>query len=191
MCRCSARSAALLSAALLPACQRDYDQPRYDPLEASSLFPDGKSARPLPEGTFAVDDPRLDAELWAGRAPEGGYVDEPPFPLTVALLARGRERYDVFCSPCHGFTGRGDGMIVQRGYRPPPSFHTDRMRAHPLGYLVDVITNGFGVMPLYADRIPARDRWAIAAYVRALQISQDIPLADLPPEDAARLEDIR
>lgn len=187
--RLAAAGLGLSSLALLPACRQDmYDQPRYEPLEASRLFADGKSARDLPQGTVPRDDPRLDPVLWSGVSPQGGFASTPPMPVTRELLERGRERYEIYCVPCHGFAGRGNGMIVQRGYRPPPSFHIDRLREQPLGYFVDVITHGYGVMPVYADQVTPGDRWAIAAYVRALQISQSVRLADLPPEDAARVE---
>lgn len=187
--RLAAAGLGLCSLALLPACRQDmYDQPRYKDLAASRLFPDGKVARDLPDGAVPRGDPRLDPVLWSGVTPSGGFASTPPMPVTRELLERGRERFGIHCVPCHGFAGRGNGMIVQRGYRPPPSFHIDRLREQPLGYFVDVMTHGFGVMPAYGDRIAAGDRWAIAAYVRALQISQSVRLADLPPEDAAKVE---
>ncbi len=156
----------------LAACRQDmHDQPRYDPLERSAFFPDGKASRPLVAGTIA-----------RGTAP-----DAPPERVTRALLERGRERYDVFCAPCHDRVGTGNGIVVQRGYRRPPSFHDERLRAAPVRYFADVIAHGFGQMPSYAAQVPAADRWAIAAYVRALQVSQHVAAADLTPAERARL----
>jgi mono/diheme cytochrome c family protein len=125
--------------------------------------------------------------LETGRT-DGQFADEFPFPITAEVMARGHERFDIFCSPCHGRLGNGDGMIVRRGFRRPPTFHQDRLRQVPPGYVFDVITNGFGAMPDYASQIPAGDRWAIVAYLKALQRSQHAPLADLPPSERARLE---
>lgn len=162
-----------------------YDQPKYEPLEPSRLFPDGTSAQKPPEGTIARFDPRVSSAFWSGIDPAGGFVTGAGVRVSREMVLRGRERYEVFCAPCHGFTGDGGGMIVQRGFKRPPSFHTDRLRAQPIGYFVDVMTSGFGVMPTYADQMPPGDRWAVAAYVQALQLSQSASLADLPPEDAA------
>ncbi len=173
---------------LFSACRQDmYDQPRYEPLEGSDLFPDRTSARHPPRGTIARGDARADTALWSGVDPAGGFAAEAPVTLGRAELLRGRERFGIYCSPCHGITGDGGGMIVQRGFKRPQSFHTDRLREQPMGYFVDVITNGFGVMPSYADRVAPADRWAIAAYVGALQLSQSAGYADLPPEDAAEV----
>jgi len=110
-----------------------------------------------------------------------------PFPVDAAVMARGRERFEIFCTPCHGRTGTGDGMIVQRGYRRPPTYHDDRLRNAPIGHFVDVIANGFGAMPDYSDQVNARDRWAIAAYIRALQLSQHAQLADVPDRERGAL----
>ena len=162
---------------LLAGCERDmYDQPKYEPYEASSVFPDGASARPRVEGTVARSD-----SLAPARQPQ----------VTQALLHRGHERYDIFCSPCHGLTGYGDGMIVQRGFPHPPSYHTDALRSTGDQRIYDVITKGFGAMYSYADRVPPHDRWAIVAYIRALQLSQHAPLADLPGEERQRLMEAR
>jgi mono/diheme cytochrome c family protein len=117
----------------------------------------------------------------------GNPGDEMPFPATKEVLERGRERYNIYCAPCHSRLGDGNGMIVQRGYRRPPSYHIDRLRNAPLGHFFDVITNGFGAMPDYAEQIPARDRWAIIAYIRALQLSQQAPLSIVPPADRDRM----
>jgi mono/diheme cytochrome c family protein len=180
---------ALVVLSLLLGCRRDmYDQPRQKPLSRSDFFEDGASARQPPEGAVPYRG-RGDDSPYASA---GGEVialrEEPPFPIDLETLGRGRERYDIYCSPCHGLTGEGDGMIVQRGFKRPPSFHTDHLRAEPIGYFVDVIAGGFGVMPSYAVQVAPRDRWAIAAYVGALQLSQSATLSDLPAEDAARIE---
>jgi mono/diheme cytochrome c family protein len=173
---------------LLCACRQDmHDQPRYEPLEGSAFFDDRRASRPPLPGTVARGQLREDEALHAGTR-AGALVAEIPLPLTRALLARGRERYDIYCSPCHDRVGYGAGMIVQRGYRKPPSFHDDRLRQVPAGYLYQAITNGFGVMPSYAAQIHERDRWAVVAYLRALQLSQYGQSSDIPPEDLRRLE---
>jgi mono/diheme cytochrome c family protein len=143
-------------------------QKRYDPYEPSKLWRNGSEAQPLPSGTMAQSDLARDME-----------VKEPP-PVTAALVERGRQRFDIFCSPCHGLSGRGDGMIVQRGFPPPPSYHSARLRSAPARHFFNVITNGFGVMYPYAARVEPHDRWAIVAYIRALQTSQHAQLADVP-----------
>jgi len=182
----------LLTAAVVlfmcAACRQDmHDQPKYTAYKPSDFFADGRSARPLIEGTIAQGHLNEDELLHTGRS---GTQPAAMFPFAVddALMRRGRERYDIFCSPCHGLTGDGDGMVVQRGYRRPPSFHVDRLREAPAGHLFDVITNGFGAMPDYAAQIPVRDRWAIAAYMRALQLSQNAAVAQLTPDAQGRLK---
>jgi mono/diheme cytochrome c family protein len=173
---------------LAGACrQKMDDQPRYEPLEASRFFPDGQSARPRVPGAVARGELREDAALYTGQV-GGRPVDALPVPITAELLARGRERYDIYCSPCHDRVGSGRGMIVRRGYRQPPSLHLDRLRQAPAGHFFDVATNGFGAMPAYAAQVPVRDRWAIVAYVRALQRSQHATLADVPPAERRLLE---
>jgi mono/diheme cytochrome c family protein len=182
------RLLAVLVLAATAACRQDmHDQPKYKPQRASAFFPDGRASRPLVDGTVAWGQLAEEQADRAGKV-KGAYVREPPVPLTRALLLRGRERFDVFCSPCHDRAGTGDGMIVQRGFRRPPSLHAERLRQQPDGYLFDVITNGFGVMPSYAAQIPAADRWAIIAYVRALQLSQGATLADVPAAERRQLE---
>jgi len=169
-------------------CRRDMqDQPKYIPLRASAFFGDERSARPLVQGTVARGHLHDDALLETGKA---GNDDATMFPFAVdaRVLARGQERYDIYCSPCHGRTGAGDGMIVQRGFRRPPSYHDDRLRMAAVGHFVDVMTNGFGAMPDYRQQIEARDRWAIAAYIRALQLSEHATLADVPAADRGRLQ---
>ena len=164
-----------------------HDAPRYDPLEASAVFPKGSSAQPLVAGTVARGQLNEDEHLHTGKV--GGEIAATfPFPITRADLDRGEDRYNIYCAPCHSRTGDGNGMVVQRGYRRPPSFHIDRLRQAPPGHLFDVITNGFGAMPDYAAQIPVRDRWLIAAYVRALQLSQNAAVAQLSPEAQGRLK---
>jgi len=166
--------------------QKMNDEPRYEPLEASDFFADGQSARPKIDGTVARGHLRLGRPFYTGRS-NGALVDAFPVAMTRDLLARGRERFDIFCSPCHGRLGDGDGVVVERGFRSPPSYHTDRLRSAPVGHFFDVMTNGFGAMASYASRVPPGDRWAIAAYIRALQLSQYAPLSAAPPEAGERL----
>jgi mono/diheme cytochrome c family protein len=150
-------------------------QKRYDSYEASGLFSDGKSMQAPPAGTVARDDPAWTAAL----------AQRPP--MTAALLQRGRERYSIYCMPCHDAAGTGNGTVPNRGFPHPPSFHDARLRAVPSDYIVDVITKGHGVMYSYADRVKPSDRWAIAAYIRALQLSQQAPVAALDDSDRALL----
>jgi len=176
---------------LTTACRQDmHDQPRYEPLEASTFFADGRSARPLVAGTVARGALEADEFFYTGKA-NGTLVDTFPFPVTREVLLRGQERYNIFCSPCHDGVGNGQGMIVQRGFRRPPSFHDDRLRQAPVGYFFEVITKGFGTMYDYADRVPPRDRWAIIAYIRALQFSQHATLDDVPSEEQQHLAGTR
>jgi mono/diheme cytochrome c family protein len=178
---------ALSVAALLAGCRQDmHDQPKFKPLGESDVFGDHRSARPLVEGAVARG--HLDDDEWLATGKENGQdATEFPWPVTSEVMARGRDRYDIFCSPCHDRTGSGDGMIVRRGYRRPPSFHIDRMRQAAVGHFFDVITNGFGAMPDYRAQVPAPDRWAIAAYIRALQASQHATLDAVPPAEREKL----
>ncbi|MDZ7265733.1 MAG: cytochrome c [candidate division KSB1 bacterium] len=179
--------ALLMLAAFLTGCRQDmHDQPRLEPLEGSTVFADGRASRPQVPGTIARGQLRTDAALHTGKA-GNQLVDRLPVALTPELLARGRERYNIFCAPCHSRVGDGNGMIVQRGMRRPPSFHIQRLREAPVGYFFDVITNGFGTMYSYADRVPVKDRWAIVAYIRALQLSQNATLDDVPAGQRAQL----
>lgn len=196
----SARTAliatAVVSLLLAAGCRRDMqDQPKMKPLRGSSFFADGLSARQPVEGTVPRGFLRTDTEFFTGKkrgsgakatvaaTPTAGAqnanaasypdaVEVFPFSITSEVLTRGKERYEIFCSACHGLTGYGDGMIVRRGFRRAASFHDDRLRQAPVGHFFDAITNGWGVMPSYAPQISARDRWAIIAYIRALQLSQ-------------------
>jgi mono/diheme cytochrome c family protein len=169
------------------ACRQDmHDQPRYKPLAKSTFFDDHRSARPRVPGTVARGHLPGDPALETGKAGTA-FVAAVPVRIDLPLLQRGEQRYGIYCAPCHGQVGRGDGMVVRRGYRPPPSFHIDRLRAQPAGYFFDVITAGFGAMPDYAAQISVPDRWAIVAYVRALQLSQNATVADVPAERRSEL----
>ena len=169
-------------------CRRDmHDQPKYIPLRESTFFSDDRSAGPMVAGTVARGLLRDDPLLYTGRT-DGADATVFPFPIDAKVMARGRERYDIYCSPCHALTGAGDGMIVQRGYRRPPSLHLDRLRNAPVGHFFDVITNGFGAMPDYAAQISAEDRWAIVAYIRALQLSEHATPADVPADQRGALQ---
>ena len=165
-----------------------YDQPRYEPFEGNASFADRRSNRPQVEGTVARGGLELDELLHRGTE-NGELAGRFPFPVTAEVLERGRERYDIYCSVCHDRTGSGRGMVVQRGFRQPSSFHEDRLRQASPGYYFDVITNGFGAMIDYADRIEPRDRWAVVAYVRALQASRNVPLEELPEDVRRRLSE--
>lgn len=201
-----------LSFFLLSACQQQMaSQPSYRPDEPSSFFPDGRAERPLLPGTVARGHLHTDTHLFTGkRRPtkevadiasaigggergamgalaattlaENNNVDAFPFPITREWLEHGRERYMIYCVVCHDALGTGRGKIVERGYTPPPSYHIDRLRQAPVGHFFDVITNGYGSMPDYKQQIPPRDRWAIAAYIKALQLSQRFPVEKLTPE---------
>jgi hypothetical protein len=166
-------------------------QPYNRPYTPSDVFPDRSSARPLPEDTVARGHVADDTLLLTGKDSSGQDSTVFPFPITRDVLNRGRDRYEIYCVPCHGYTGDGDGLVVQRGFNPPPSYNTDRLRQAPVGHFFDVMTNGFGAMPSYAAQVPARDRWAIVAYIRALQLSQHASLDDVPPDARAQLEQQR
>ena len=165
-----------------------HDQPKYIPLRPSDFFGDGRSERPLIAGTVARGHLNDDTAFYTGKGPDGKPLDAFPFPVTRAMIERGQDRFNIFCAPCHDRLGTGDGMIVRRGFRKPPSYHIDRLRQATNGYIFDVITNGFGAMPDYAAQIEPRDRWAIVAYVRALQLSQNASINDVPPEARAQLD---
>ena len=176
---------------LLLACgcrQEMYDQPRYKPLAKSKLFANESSARPIPEHTVARGQLNVDDFLFTGMRGGSNLVDSFPFPITLDVLKRGRARYDIYCAVCHGATGEGNGMIVQHGFPAPPSYHIERLRHAPTGHFFDVITRGYGVMYSYATRVEPADRWAIAAYIRALQLSQDAGTNDVPATELSRLE---
>jgi hypothetical protein len=178
----------LLLLLLTTACRQDmHDQPKYKPLARSAFFEDGRASRPLLPGTIAQGQLRDNGHLYTGKL-----GDKPattfPFPVTKEILARGQERFNIYCSPCHGRLGTGKGMVTLRGFkRLPPSYHIDRLRASPVGYFYDVITNGFGLMQDYAAQIEPHDRWAIVAYIRVLQRSQYATMADVPADERAKL----
>jgi mono/diheme cytochrome c family protein len=173
--------AATLLLTLTTACRIDmHVQPRVNPLSHSDFFTDQRSARPPVEGTVARGQLHEDTYFYTGKAGNnpGDYM---PFPVTKEVLDRGRERYNIFCAPCHSRVGDGNGFVTSRGFaRKPPSFHIIRLQKAPLGYFFDVMTNGFGIMPDYASQIPAQDRWNIVAYLRALQMSQNATMSDVP-----------
>lgn len=167
--------------AVASACRRDMqDQPKYKPLGESKFFADGRASRPIPAGTVARDELNADDPFHTGMS-GGNFLDTIPVAITVDFLHRGEDRYGIFCSPCHSKTGDGDGMIHRRGFWVPPSFHNARLRTVTPGYVFQVINNGFGAMPAYREQIvEVRDRWAIVAYIRALQLSRNATLNDVP-----------
>ena len=179
----------LVAAGLLcGGCRQDmHDQPRLDAFEASAFFPDGRSARPQVPGTVARGELNADVHLYTGKV-DGEPATTFPFAVTREVLERGRGRFTIFCSACHGPAGYGDGIVPQRGFRNPPSLHVDRLRDSPPGHFFEVITNGFGAMFDFADRVAPRDRWAIAAYIRVLQESQNARLDDLTAEEREGLQ---
>lgn len=178
----------LLVSLTLMGCRQDmHDQPRYEPLEASDIFADGLASRHAPADTVARGELRADTYFYTGKR-DGDIGSTLPLVLTRALLERGQERYDIYCSPCHDRVGNGQGMIVRRGFRRPPSLHSPHLRTAPIGHFFDVMSNGFGAMMDYAAQIDPRDRWAIAAYIRALQLSQHAVLADVPAADRQQLQ---
>jgi mono/diheme cytochrome c family protein len=164
---------------ILAGCRNDmHDQPRFKTYAMNTFYPDLRSARQPVEGTVARGQLNEDTYFYTGKigANPGDYM---PFPVTEEVLSRGRERFNIYCAPCHSRLGNGKGMVVQRGFKQPPSYHDERLRKAPLGYFFDVMTNGFGAMPDYATQIPPRDRWCIVAYIRALQLSQNATQADV------------
>ena len=180
--------AVVAAAAFITGCRQDmHDAPRYEAFEASSTFADRRASRTPPAGTVPRGWLREDEALYTGKV-DGQAVEAFPFPIAAADLARGRQRFNIYCTPCHGTLGDGNGMVVQRGLRQAASFHQDRLRQEPVGYFYDVITNGFGAMPDYATQIPVRDRWLIVAYVRALQLSQHASVNDVPADRRAELD---
>jgi mono/diheme cytochrome c family protein len=163
------------------------DQPKYEPYEASIFFSNGMSAQPVVPNTVARGQLRADSHLYAGQV-EGRQAEEFPFAVTSEVLERGQERYNIYCTPCHGYAGYGDGIVVQRGFSPPPSLHEERLRMAPVGHIFGVITNGIGAMYSYGERITPEDRWAIIAYVRALQLSQNATMENVPADQQPGLE---
>jgi mono/diheme cytochrome c family protein len=188
-CRLVVRGAALVAVVLgLAACRQDmHNAPRYEAFEASTSFADGRASRNPPVGTVARGWLREDEAFYTGKV-DGELLDTFPIAIGHDELARGQDRFNVYCTPCHGRLGDGNGMVVQRGLRQVPSYHQDRLRDERVGYFFDVITNGFGAMQGYAEQVPARDRWLIAAYVRALQLSQHATIDDVPMDERPALE---
>ena len=184
------RGGLILIASLLlatAACRQDmHNTPTAQPLRESLFSKDVSTSRVTVAGTVARGTLQDDAGFFTGKE-SGAASNALPFALTAQVLDRGEERFNIYCTPCHGLSGRGDGMIVRRGYRQPPSFHVDRLQSAPIGHFYDVMTNGFGAMPDYRAQIAPRDRWAIAAYVRALQLSQRATAADIPADERQKL----
>jgi mono/diheme cytochrome c family protein len=187
--RSSARAVVLAAACFaLAACRQDmHDAPSYDPLQGTTFFANGAASRTLVPNTVARGQLRADEHLYTGKI-NGQVANEFPMPVTKQVLDRGQERFNVFCSPCHGRTGEGNGMIVQRGFRQPPSYHDERLRNAPVGYLYDVMTNGFGAMQDYSAQVTVPDRWAIAAYIRVLQLSRSATVNDVPADRRGDLD---
>lgn len=176
---------------VLTGCRRDmFEQPKSNPLDQSDFFADGMDSRPIPPHTIPREETNTDEAFYTGMA-GANLVTEFPMPITRAVLDRGRERYEINCVPCHGETGEGDGIVVKRGFPAPPSYQIDRLRNAPAGHFFDVMTRGYGVMFSYASRITPEDRWAIAAYIRALQLSEHATLSDVPTNEMAGLENMR
>jgi mono/diheme cytochrome c family protein len=177
--RCAAIALAALSLLLLFSCREDMqNQPKFIPLRENPFYGDGRSARPITEGTIARGQLEDDPLLYTGKV-NGQEADQFPFPITEKDLARGRERFNIFCSPCHSQLGDGNGMIVQRGFKKPPSYFEPRLMAAPVGHFFNVMTYGRGAMADYSAQVPVADRWRIAGYIRALQLSQTAKPADL------------
>jgi mono/diheme cytochrome c family protein len=176
--------AVLLLVGLTAGCRLDMQvQPYYRPLAKSDFFADHRSARLPVDGTIARGDIYEESYFYTGKI-NNAPADYVPFPVTAEVLERGRERFNINCTPCHGRVGDGNGFIPSRGFRHPPSYHIERLRKAPIGYFFDVMTNGFGAMPEYGTQVAPRDRWCIAAYIRALQLSQNAPASDIPDGQA-------
>jgi len=180
--------AAMAAMLVLAGCRQDMqDQPKFFPQRGTTFYADGRSARPQVENTVARSQMHEDEYFYTGLK-DGKEGDGLPIPLTPELMARGQERYNIYCTPCHSRVGNGAGMIVQRGYRPAGNFHEDRLRNAPLGHFFNVMTNGYGAMPEYASQVTPEDRWAIAAYIRALQLSQNAKSSDVA--EGGHVEDL-
>ena len=186
--RLSKHALLIVLACFVAACRQDmHDAPRYEPLEESAFFTDGRSSRMPVANTVARGQLRDDEHLYTGKI-GGQLATEFPMPVTAEVMARGQERFNAFCSPCHSRKGDGTGMIVQRGFRQPPSYHDQRLVNAPVGHFFDVMTNGFGAMQDYSAQVPVADRWAIAAYIRALQLSRQGTVNDVPADRREELD---
>lgn len=173
-------SALLALTALIAGCRLDmHEQPKFLPLRENDFYADKRASRPMIPGTVARGQLHADTYFYTGKT-GGKEGDLMPFPVTADVLDRGRERFNIYCTPCHSQLGDGNGMIVQRGFKRPPSYHIDRLRKVPIGHFFDVMTNGYGAMSSYAEQVSAADRWAIAAYIRVLQFSQNASRNDVP-----------
>jgi mono/diheme cytochrome c family protein len=186
------RNSALLSilafAVVSVGCRQDMqNQPKYKPLHGSEFFKDRRSARPQVEGTVARGHLRVDAARYTGKAGEN---DVTAFPFAIARedLTRGQNRFNIYCTPCHGRVGDGNGLVVKRGFRQPPSYHIQRLKDAPVGHFFDVVTNGYGAMPSYASRVTPDDRWRVIAYIRALQYAEGAAVADVPADEKQKLD---
>ena len=178
----------LLAVAGTVGCRQDMqDQPKYRPLAYSNFFADGRSARPIPAGAIAVDDPIEQTPELTGLS-GGEFLATIPVPVTDQSLHRGRERFDIYCAPCHGRLGDGNGMVAQRGFLAPMNLQSARVVNAPPGYLFAVISNGYGAMGRYDDQVDLADRWAIIAYIRALELSQSANVGDVPADQRTQLE---
>ena len=179
---------AIAAVVFFAGCRQDmHDAPRIEAYEANAFFPDQRGSRTAPQGTVPRGWLRDDEALYTGKV-NGQTVDTIPFAVTHDDLKRGQQRFNIYCSPCHGRLGDGQGMVVQRGLRQAASYHQDRLRQERIGYFFDVATNGFGAMQGYADQVPVRDRWLIAAYIRVLQMSQNAKIDDVPADRRGALE---
>lgn len=188
MSRLRRLSFALIALASVSACRQDmHNQPKYRGLRASAFFADGSSARPLVEGTIARGTLQTDEAFFTGKT-GGAEVTEMPFPVDEKVLDRGEQRFNIYCAPCHGRTGEGNGMVVQRGYKQAASYHIDRLRQAPAGYFFEVVSNGFGAMPDYRAQITVEDRWRIIAHVRVLQLTHNASMKELSPADLDRVK---
>jgi mono/diheme cytochrome c family protein len=177
-----------MSLLALTACRQDmHTEPRYQPLQETSFFGDQRSARPMVEGTVARGHLRIDEARYAGKL-DGEDIDQFPIPIAKEDIERGEARFNIYCTPCHGRTGDGNGMVVLRGFRQPPSYYSDRLINAPVGHYFDAVTNGFGAMPSYASRIQPDDRWRIIAYIRALQLSESASVNDVPADQRQNLQ---
>lgn len=185
----SRRVLVLFAALTCAGCRRDMQrQPKYLAFERSEFFPDGRTMRPIPPDTIAVDEVQYSSALDDGTT-QGSFATQIPVPVTVDLMKRGQDRFDIYCAPCHGLTGNGYGTIASRGFKYPADLRSDRVRNAPPGYIYRVITNGYGAMDKYGYEVhDVRDRWAIVAYIRALELSNHATIGDVPPSERTRLE---